>query len=201
MPNEFIVTFMVAFAGGMAWLTWEKWRESTPGSAQWYEKMIATQQSATAPKGWKFGKWEHSHDDWELAEIEADGYVLAVSDESFKGACFHFVLASQPRQEGEDVHFQGGKDYYTANVRNISTRYFRQFHVIAGSPDDDAEFLGSNECKRLMQACKTGERVRIKTKAGKSLTCQPDARFHPVRFDKSLTCPLILTPEVEWATI
>lgn len=199
MTSGFFAAFVIFFGTAMAYLLWDARQVKRGGSKQWNEKMLATRQTARAPDSWKFGEWRHSHEDWSMANIEADGYVLAVSEETFMGNCFHFVLASSPRRAGENVNFTGGKDFYSASLKNVAGRYFRQFHVTTGSPEDDREFLSSRECEILKRACKTGERVKIKTKAGKSLVCQPDSRFHPVKFDSSVTCPIILAPEVEWS--
>lgn len=197
MPTGFFAAFIVFFGAAMAYLLRDAMLEKKGGTKQWNEKMLATRQTAQAPDSWKFGEWKQ-HEGYDKADIEAVGYVLAVSDKLFKGNCFHFVFASSPRRAGEDVYFTGGEDYYAASLKNIKGRYVRQFHVVTLDEEADREFLNSPECQILRRAAKTGEPIRIKAMTAKSLTCQPDPRFHAVAFDDSMTCPFIHALEVEW---
>lgn len=192
-----LTAFIVFFGASMVYLTRDAILEKRGGSKQWNEKMLATRQDARAPNNWKFGKWEQ-HEEYDEAKIEAVGYVLATSDKLFKGNCFHFVLASSPLRAGEDVYFTGGEDYYAASLKNIKGRYVRQFHVVTLDEEADREFLNSQECKILKRAAETGEPIKIKATAAKSLICQPDPRSHAVAFDDSMTCPFIHALEVEW---
>jgi len=199
MPTEFFMLFGAAFTGGMAYLWRDAVLEKRGGSKQWNEKMIATRQSARAPDSWKFGKWERQHSDCDAAPVEAVGYVLATSDKLHKAGCFHFVLASSPLRENEQINFNSGDDFVSACVKEIPGRYFRQFHINTASIEDDEVFLNSKACKILRRAVETGRPVKINTKAWKSLSVIPDPRFHATAFDDAITCPLIEVPEVEFA--